>query len=426
MSPHALPSAPAGLDTDPHVGAEADAVVIGAGPAGLMAAEVLAARGHSVLVLDAMPSAGRKVLMAGKSGLNLTHAEPLAPFLDRYGAARAPLEDALRAFDNTAVRDWAADLGIETFTGSSGRVFPSDFKAAPLLRAWLRRLRAAGVRFAMRHRWHGWTEDGALRVSSPDGDKPLRPKATILGLGAASWPRLGSDAAWVPWLCAAGVDVAPFRPANCGFDVAWSDHLRERFAGSPVKAVTLSFKGQTIRGEFVVSAQGVEGSAIYALSAPLRDALERGEEAVLTLDLAPDRSLERLTGDLAKPRGGRSLSSHLKRQANISGIKAALLHETASPEDLDDPAHLAARLKALPLSILAPRPITEAISCAGGVTFSSLDGRFMLRARPGVFCCGEMLDWEAPTGGYLLTACFATGRAAGAGAARWLEEAPKP
>lgn len=399
-----------------------DVVVIGAGPAGLMAAEVLAARGRSVAVLDAMPSAGRKVLMAGKSGLNLTHAEPLEPFLDRYGAARPMLEPAVRAFDATAIRDWASGLGVDTFVGSSGRVFPTDFKAAPLLRAWLRRLRATGVRFAMRHRWLGWDTDGALRVATPEGDVTLRPQATILGLGGASWPRLGSDAAWVPWLRAAGAEVTPFRPANCGFNLPWSDHLRQRFAGAPVKAVALTVGGRTVRGEFVVSADGVEGSAIYALSAPLRDALERGEAPVLLLDMAPDRSLERLTRDLEKPRGGRSLSSHLKRQAKISGVKAALLREGAAPEELDDPARLAARLKALPLRPTAPRPIAEAISCAGGVTFASLDARAMLRARPGVFCCGEMLDWEAPTGGYLLTACLATGRAAGLGAAAWLDQ----
>jgi len=394
--------------------------VIGAGPAGLMAAEALVARGATVDVFDAMPSAGRKLLMAGKSGLNLTHGEPLEPFLERYGAARPALEPAVRAFDNAAVQAWAAELGVETFVGSSGRVFPRDFKAAPLLRAWLRRLRAAGVRFHMRHRWQGWAADGELVFAMPDGERRLRPAATVLALGGASWPRLGSDAAWVAWLRAAGVAVAPFRPANCGFDVAWSDHLRERFAGAPVKAVALSFAGRTLRGEFVITAEGVEGSAIYALSAPLRDALERAVSATLLLDLAPDRDVVRLARDLATPRGGRSLASHLKRQANITGVKAALLRETASPADLDDPARLAARIKALPLRLLRPRPLEDAISSAGGVAFAGLDGRFMLTARPGVFCCGEMLDWEAPTGGYLLTACLATGRAAGFGAAAWL------
>jgi uncharacterized flavoprotein (TIGR03862 family) len=394
--------------------------VIGGGPAGLMAAEALSGHGLAVAVFDAMPSAGRKLLMAGKSGLNLTHGEPLETFLDRYGDRRRPLEAALRAFDNAAVREWAAGLGVATFVGSSGRVFPADFKAAPLLRAWLRRLRAAGVRFHMRHRWQGWAADGGLRfATAEDGETTVRPLATVLALGGASWPRLGSDAAWVPWLRAAGVAVAPFRPANCGFEIAWSAPLRDRFAGAPVKAVTLSFDGTVVRGECTVTPYGLEGSAVYTLSAALRDALDRGAAATLTLDLAPDRSEARLAGDLARPRGGRSLAGHLKRQANLSGVKAALLREGADRDTLTDPAALAARIKALPLRPTAARPVAEAISSAGGVAFAGLDERFMLTARPGVFCCGEMMDWEAPTGGYLLTACLATGRAAGAAAAAW-------
>lgn len=393
--------------------------IIGGGPAGLMAAEVLAAAGRAVDLFEAMPSVGRKFLMAGKSGMNLTHAEDLEPFLGRYGARRAVLEPMVREFDNAAVRTWAEGLGVEIFVGSSGRVFPTDFKAAPLLRAWLRRLKAAGVRVHVRHRWLGW-QDEALVFDTPEGQRLVTPAATILALGGASWPKLGSDAAWVPWLAARGVDIAPFRPANCGFDVLWSEHFRERFAGQPVKPVVLSFEGQSKAGEFVVTENGIEGGGVYALSASLRDAIARDGHADLMLDLFPGKDTQRLERDLSKPRGGRSLSTHLRRTIGLEGVRAGLPREALAPEVLENPALLAAALKALPLRLTAPRPLEEAISSAGGVMLEGLDHGLMLKHLPGVFCAGEMLDWEAPTGGYLLTACFATGRAAGRAAAEWI------
>ena len=396
------------------------AAVIGGGPAGLMASERLLAHGVAVDIYDAMPSLGRKFLMAGKSGLNLTHGEDRERFLDRFGAARPQLEAAIGAFDAEAIRAWAAGLGIETFTGSSGRIFPTDYKAAPLLRRWLHRLRAGGATIHVRHRWLGWTGDGALRFATPDGETTVRADATVLALGGGSWPRLGSDGAWLPWLAAAGVETAPLVPANCGFDVAWSDHLRDRFAGAPVKPVALIFGNRRAAGEFVVTETGIEGGAVYALSAILRDAIAADGSAVLTLDLVPERREARIAADLAKPRGKRSMATHLKRAAGLSGVKAALLRECADPADFADPARLAAIIKALPLRLVAARPLDEAISSAGGVAFAALDGDFMLRALPGTFCAGEMLDWEAPTGGYLLSACFATGRAAGDAAARRL------
>ncbi|KJS42003.1 MAG: NAD(FAD)-utilizing dehydrogenase [Rhodospirillaceae bacterium BRH_c57] len=393
--------------------------VIGGGPAGLMAAQALAEAGCAVDLYDSMPSVGRKFLMAGKSGMNLTHAEDLEPFLGRYGARRAVLEPLVRAFDNAAVRAWAEGLGVETFVGSSGRVFPTDFKAAPLLRSWLRRLKAAGVRVHVRHRWQGWDDSGALRFDSPGGVVTVRPAATVLALGGASWPQLGSDAAWVPWLRARGVEVQPFRPANCGFDVAWSAHFRERFAGQPVKPVVLSCGGQSKAGEFVVTENGIEGGGVYALSAPLRDAIARDGHATVLLDLMPGRNVGRVEHDLSRPRGARSLSNHLRRTLGLEGVKVGLLREVLAPDVLESPPRLAAALKALPLRLNAPRPITEAISSAGGVPFEALDDGLMIRNLPGVFCAGEMLDWEAPTGGYLLTACFATGLAAGRAAAAW-------
>lgn len=401
--------------------------VIGGGPAGLMAAEVIAAAGHRVDVYDAMPSVGRKFLLAGKGGLNLTHAEPFDRFLTRYGQAGDALRDCLTAFDADALRGWARDLGVETFVGSSLRVFPSDMKAAPLLRHWLHRLRHAGVRFHARHRWQGWNESGALVLRSDDGEHVVDASATVLALGGASWPRLGSDGAWVPLLTARGIEVAPLRSANCGFDGAgWSDHLRTRFAGSPVKAVTIRFEdadGVSVErtGEFVVTATGVEGSLIYALSAPLRDVIERSGSVVIHVDLVPQRSLDWLTKTLAQSRGARSLGQHLKRLTGIDGVRAALLYEAVAPAVLADPAALAAAIKAVPVTLVRPRPVDEAISTAGGVRFAALDERWMLRSLPGVFCAGEMVDWEAPTGGYLLTACFASGRTAGLGVVDWLQ-----
>jgi uncharacterized flavoprotein (TIGR03862 family) len=400
------------------------AIVIGAGPAGLMAAETLAAAGVAVEVYDAMPTAGRKFLMAGKSGLNLTHAEAFEQFAGRYGVRRDWVAPWLRGFDADDLRAWARGLGVETFVGSSGRVFPAEMKAAPLLRAWLHRQRAAGVRFHMRHRWLGWDAAGALRFSTPEGDKKVGAGGTviILALGGGSWAQLGSDGAWLPWLATRGVAVAPLRPANCGFDVAWSAHFRDKFAGQPVKSVVATFGDQQRQGEFVVTQNGVEGSLIYALSAALRDAIEAEGAATLHLDLAPGKTLERLTAEIAHPRGSRSMASHLQSRCGIAGLKAGLLRECTAKEDYAAPAKLAAAIKRLPLKLVAPRPLDEAISSAGGVTAEALDDRLMLKALPGMFCCGEMLDWEAPTGGYLLTACFASGRAAAQGALAWLGE----
>jgi len=396
-----------------------------------MAAEVASGAGVRVDVYDAMPSVGRKFLMAGKGGLNLTHAEPGDAFLSRYGARREHLEPLLAAFGPQALRAWALGLGVETFVGSSGRVFPSEMKAAPLLRAWLHRLRAAGVRFHMRHRWCGWDDAGALRMATPQGVRAVRADALVLALGGGSWARLGSTGAWVPLLAARGVRVAPLRPANCGFDVGWSEHFRARHAGHPVKPVVLSHRrpdGVESRqqGEFVVTATGVEGGLIYALSACLRDEIEASGVALLELDLAPGRSLEQLARELSRDRGSSSMANHLRRRAGIDGVKAGLLRELLPAGDFADPVRLAGAIKALPLRLIAPRPLDEAISSAGGVAFEDLDERLMVRALPGVFCAGEMLDWEAPTGGYLLTACFASGRAAGAGAMAWLAAARSP
>jgi uncharacterized flavoprotein (TIGR03862 family) len=387
-----------------------------------MAAETLAERGHAVEVFDAMPSVGRKFLLAGKGGLNLTHSEAFEPFLGRYAERAATLRPLLQAFDNEALRAWAAALGVSTFVGSSGRVFPTDLKAAPLLRAWLHRLRERGVRFHMRHRWLGWAEGeaGVLRFQAPTGEVHVQPAATLLALGGASWPQLGSDGAWVPLLAGQGVDVAPLRPSNCGFDVAWSEHFASRHAGQPLKGVALHFEGWQQAGECVVTAGGVEGSLVYAASARLREAIAREGSATFQLDLLPQRTLAWVQAELAHPRGPRSLSTHLKSRLKLEGVKAGLLWETVPKADQAAPAKLAAAIKALPVRVQAPRPIAEAISTAGGVPFEAMEGGLMLRQRPGVFCAGEMLDWEAPTGGYLLTACFASGRAAGQGAAAWL------
>ena len=432
--------------------------VIGGGPAGLMAAESLAAAGHAVTVFDAMPSVGRKFLLAGRGGLNLTHSEALEAFNARYGARRAELAPLITAFGPQALRDWAHGLGVDTFVGSSGRVFPTAMKAAPLLRAWLARLRAQGVRFAVRHRWLGWADDDAppaapapaasaasgrrqpqhLRFATPQGEQQVRADAVVLALGGGSWARLGSDGAWVPLLRAAGAAVAELLPANCGFDVlhrdrsgawqpGWSEHFATRFRGAPLKSVVArchDADGSVIAraGEGLIAATGIEGGLIYALSAALRDRLAARGNATLELDLAPGRSIERLAAELARPRGHRSLASHLASQTGLKGVKVGLLRECLDPAVFEQPAQLAAAIKALPLRLAAPRPLDEAISSAGGVRFEGLDAGLMLRARPGVFCCGEMLDWEAPTGGYLLTACFATGLAAAQGASAWLAE----
>ncbi len=400
-------------------------IVLGGGPAGLMAAEAARASGSEVDLYDAMPSIGRKLLLAGKGGLNVTHSEPLESLLPRYGASRSMLEPIISAFEPRALRGWMQDLGIPTFVGTSGRVFPVGMKAAPLLRVWLRRLKQSGVRFHVRHRWRGWDATGALRFSTPAGDRTVQAGAVVLALGGGSWPQLGSDASWVPLLRERGVSIAPLKPANCGFDVPWSPHLRSKFAGHPVKSVALSVRGSDgslhrQQGEFVITATGLEGGAIYALSAVLRETIEKEGVATLFVDLSPHRDAERLARDLAHPRGKRTMASHLQRQANIVGVKSALLHEIVSKSDFADSLRLAAAIKSLPITVAACRPLAEAISTAGGVSFEALDARLMLRQLPGVFCAGEMLDWEAPTGGYLLTACLATGRMAGYQAARWV------
>ncbi len=386
--------------------------VIGGGPGGLMAAEQAARQGARVVVVEAMPTVGRKLLMAGKSGLNITHAEDKSRFDARYGAAQAQLQGALDAFSAPVLRDWCAELGVETFVGSSGRVFPKAMKASPLLRAWLNRLVAQGVEIRTRHRWTGFAADG-LAFDTPAGHVIEHFDAVVLALGGASWPRLGSDAAWVPILEQRGVTVSAFQPANCGFEVAWSEVMMARFAGQPVKAVVANSEAGSMAGEFVITRWGVEGSLVYAHSAALRDALERDGSARLELDLAPGRSIERLAHDLARQPAKASLSNRLRKGAGLDGVKLGLLRECVPEVATLTPETLAAAIKSVPLNLKRPRPIAEAISVAGGIAWSEVNERFMLKALPGVFVAGEMLNWEAPTGGYLLTACFATGRAAG-------------
>ncbi len=401
--------------------------IVGGGPAGLMAAEAAASSTTHlrVALYDAMPSVGRKFLMAGKGGLNLTHAEPFDRLLTRYGARSESVGTWLKTFGPDDLRHWARGLGIETFVGTSQRVFPAHMKAAPLLRAWVRRLREAGVTFHVRHRWTGWHGDGALSFNTPGGEQTVHADAVILALGGGSWARLGSDGAWTGLLARRGIEVRPLQPANCGFDCAWREHFRARFAGQPLKSVVAHCSDAHGRhhrqqGECIITDTGIEGGPIYALSAHLRDGIQRNGNATLLLDLAPGRDLQRLTRDLSSSRGKRSLANHLQQQAGISGIKAGLLREVASADDLADGARLAALIKALPLRLTAARPLDEAISSAGGVPFEALDPQLMLRALPGVFCAGEMIDWEAPTGGYLLTACLASGRLAGTGVGDWL------
>jgi uncharacterized flavoprotein (TIGR03862 family) len=396
--------------------------VIGGGPAGLMAAQALAQGGAQVDVYDAMPSVGRKFLLAGRGGMNITHAEPYADFVKRYGKGEAPLRPMLDAFGPQDVRDWVHGLGVETFVGTSGRVFPTDMKAAPLLRAWLHRLRDSGVQFHMRHRWLGWRDD-ALIFNAPDGELAVRADAAVLALGGGSWARLGSDGAWLPLLAARGIEVAPLVPANCGFDVDWSEHFSSRHAGEPLTTVAIISRGADglplrKQGQFVVTKGGVEGSLIYALSAALRDQIAADGQTIIHLDLLPDLTPQRVADEVARPRGARSLSSHLQSRLGIKGVKAGLLRECLSKEAFADEQRLAAAIKMLPLRLLRPRPIDEAISSAGGVRWDALQGT-MLKAAPGVFVAGEMVDWEAPTGGYLLTACLAGGLAAGRDALAW-------
>lgn len=401
-------------------------VIIGGGPAGLMAAEVLSSKGLHVDLYDAMPSVGRKFLLAGKGGLNLTHSESTDQFVTRYGARQAQLEPMLDGsrggFGANEVREWAAGLGIETFVGTSGRVFPKDMKAAPLLRAWLHRLRGAGVRFHMRHKWTCWNAAGELMFDTPEGTVSKACNSTILALGGASWKRLGSDGAWAELLSARGVDVASLVPSNCGFDVKtpWSEHFKSRFAGQPLKTVEISFansQGQSFkrRGEFVVTESGVEGGLIYAVSSQLRDEIAKHGTTTVHLDLLPDFSQERVQQGIEHPRGSKSLSSHLKSRLGLDGVKMGLLHELLSKDDMQQGLQLAMACKALPIRLGSTRPIDEAISTAGGVRFEAMASDLMLNQIPNVFCAGEMLDWEAPTGGYLLTACLASGKRAAEG-----------
>lgn len=409
--------------------------VIGAGPAGLMAAEVLSQGGVKVEVFDAMPSVGRKFLMAGKGGMNITHAEPLDAFTLRYGKRHRQMAVLLDGLTPQALRDWIHALGIETFVGSSRRVFPTDMKAAPLLRAWLHRLRESGVNFHMRHRWLGWVDHEQpgpdllrhhqLRFATPEAEKSYKADAVVLALGGGSWAQLGSDGAWVPLLEQRGVSVAALKPANCGFDIGWSPHFSTRFAGQHLKTIALSYTDKDgvehqRPGELMITATGLEGSLIYAFSAGLRDKIAASGEALIYLDLLPDKDKQQVINNIAHPRGSKSMASHLQSRLGIKGVKAGLLREVVTAQDFSDPYRLGSAIKALPLTLKATRPLNEAISSAGGVMFEDVNENLMLRALPGVFCAGEMLDWEAPTGGYLLTGCFASGKAAGLGTLAWL------
>jgi uncharacterized flavoprotein (TIGR03862 family) len=400
--------------------------VVGGGPAGLMAAEVLISDNVRVDLYDSMPSVGRKFLVAGKGGLNLTHLESRDQFLSHYGMRRPQLEPSLDKFTSDDLRRWAHELGIETFVGSSAKVFPMGMKSEPILHAWLQRLCKAGVNFHTNHKWCGWGHDGSLRFETQNGEIIVKPDAVVLALGGGSWSQLGSSGAWVPYLVERGVRVADLKASNCGFDVAWSDNFRARFEGVPLKSVALSFtdsKGKEFhkQGEFIVTTTGVEGSLIYALSAQLRDEIEESGSAKIKLDLAPGWSHQRLLKRLSQPRGSRTLSGHLEKSVHLKGVKTGLLWEYLPKEDFAVPERLASAIKELPITLIAPRPLDEAISSAGGVLFEDLNENLMIRSIPGIFCAGEMLDWEAPTGGYLLTACFATGRAAGLGALAWLD-----
>ncbi|MCP4563740.1 MAG: TIGR03862 family flavoprotein [Bosea sp.] len=403
---------------------EPDVAIIGAGPAGLIAAERLAQAGHTVAIYERMTSPARKFLLAGRGGLNLTHSEPLDVLLGRYGEARTWLEPAIRAFPPQELRDWADGLGAESFIGSSGRVFPRAMKASPLLRAWLARLDGLGVELHAGRLWTGWDENGAQRFSVPGGGGEIvNPRATLLALGGASWPRLGADGSWTELLEQKGIAIAPLRPANAGFAVAWSALMRDKFAGLPLKRIALSFAGQRVAGEAMIDAGGIEGGAVYALSGPLREAIARDAEAILTIDLRPDLTEPDLANRLAKRRPGETLSNHLRKAAGLSPVAAAVLRETAGGPLPAEPEALARQIKAAPLRLTGMSSLARAISTAGGIEASEIDADFMLKRLPGVFIAGEMIDWEAPTGGYLLQACFATGVAAAEGIGRRLSSA---
>ena len=404
---------------------QTNVAVIGAGPAGLMAAEVLAQGGGRVTVYDAMPSVGRKFLMAGRGGLNLTHSEPMPAFLARYRAAMPQLAPAIEAFSPDALREWCEALGQPTFVGSSGRIFPNALKASPLLRAWLRRLGAMGVQFSLRHRWSGWDGNGHLLFQTPDGQNAVDASATVLALGGASWPRLGADGGWVAALGAKGVKLSQLKPANCGFTVAWSDIFRDRFEGQPLKGIELSFGAHSVRGEAMITRNGIEGGAIYALSADLRDAILSSGQATLHIALRADLKTRDLVARLTAPRGKQTFSNWLRKAAQLSPVAIGLLQEAAISSGVAlaslSPENLAERINAVPVHLTGIAGMARAISTAGGIAFDELDGGFMIRRLPGVFAAGEMLDWEAPTGGYLLQACFATGAAAGRGVLKYLD-----
>jgi uncharacterized flavoprotein (TIGR03862 family) len=406
------------------------AAVIGGGPSGLMAAEVLVRSGVKVDLYESMPSVGRKFLIAGKGGLNLTHVEPQEKFLSRYGLRCKQIESMINIFGPKQLRMWVHDLGIETFVGSSGKVFPVCMKSFPILQAWLKRLKNSGVVFHLRYKWRGWTQNGSICFETPEGPLCMNPDVVVLALGGGSRARLGSSGAWIPLLIERGISVAVLKPANCGFDVAWSDHFRTRYAGSPLKSIVLTFnnfQGITFhkQGEFLITGTGVEGNLIYMISSQLRDEIEESGRAIIRIDLAPGWSYQRLIERLSLPRGSRTLSGHLEKTVHIKGLKVGLLREFVSREHFKDPIFMAKAIKELSIPLIATRPLDEAISSAGGVLFEELDSQLMIRSIPGVFCAGEMLDWEAPTGGYLLTACFASGYVAGLGATAWLENLRK-
>lgn len=400
-------------------------VVVGGGPAGLMAAQVLSEQGLQVDLYEAMPSVGRKLLVAGSSGLNLTHAGPIDQLLEHYRECRSQLEPLIRKFGPEDIRQWAQDLGINTFVGSSGRVFPEGMKSANLLKNWEKHLLSSGVRLHLSHRWKGWDPQKQLYFDAPSAETSISASAVVLALGGGSWPQLGSTGAWTKQLQGCGVLVRPLRPSNCGFDVQWSEHFCARFEGQAVKSVTIIFtnsKGMRYlqRGDFVITKTGLEGSPIYTLSAYLRDEIEATGSAVIHIDLAPDWTAAQLVERLVQPRGSRSISNHIQKSTGLKGVKSGLLREFLPREVFDHPEKLASGMKTLPVRLESARPLAEAISSAGGVSFKALDRNLMLHKLPGVFCAGEMLDWEAPTGGYLLTACLATGRAAGVGVMEWL------